>query len=77
MTATAQHPGFRTAASPVNPTDVYVDGEKLYGVKAWVYRVWVDGTVYDEFTSRTPLTWAQESDVASMYRDALTIPAAA
>lgn len=70
-------PQLATPAHPVNPTDVYVDGEKLYGVRAWVYRVWVDGSVYDEFTSRAPLTCAQQDDVAGMYRDALTIPAAA
>jgi hypothetical protein len=66
-----------TPAAPVNPTDVYVDGEKLYGVRAWAYRVWVDGSVYDEFTSTRPLTGRDMMDVASMYRDGLTLPHAA
>lgn len=62
---------------PLNPTDVYVDGEKLYGVRAWAYRVWVDGSLYDEFTSRTPISGRDMMDVAAMYRDGLTIPATA
>jgi hypothetical protein len=38
------------------------------------YQVWVDGQVYDTFQARfgPPLTWAQQFDVASYYREALS-----
>lgn len=39
-----------------------------------VYQVWVNGEVYDYFIARfgPPLTWSQQWDVASGYREALT-----
>ena len=76
-TMTATRPTPVAPAAPVDPTDVYVDGEKLYGVKAWAYRVWVDGTLYDEFTSTSALTGQDMMHVADLYRDGLTLPAAA
>lgn len=49
--------------------DVYVTEAHPY------YQVWVDGQIYDEMTMRkvdVPLTWSQQWDVASGYREALT-----
>ena len=39
------------------------------------YQVWVDGKIYDEMTMEPghhPLTWSQQWDVASGYREALS-----
>lgn len=37
-----------------------------------MYDVVVDGRVYDQFTSRRRLSWAEERDVVSGYREALS-----
>lgn len=50
--------------------DVYVTGDKVFG--EWLYRVMVDGKVYDSFFSPTPLTNSDMIDVATSYREGLT-----
>ena len=47
--------------------DVYVTESHPF------YQVWVDGVVFDSFTSKfgPPLTWSQQWDVAAGYREAL------
>jgi hypothetical protein len=39
-----------------------------------VYQVWVNGEVYETFVMRhgAPLTWSQQWDVASGYKEGLT-----
>lgn len=54
-----------------NIPDVYVTGEKPYGTDVSVYRVLVDGKVYDEMTSKTILTRAEMFDIAAGYQEAL------
>lgn len=53
--------------------DVYVSEEKMYGMGFYVYTVMVDGKPYDQFDSKTSITWSQQWDVAAGYRDALTL----
>lgn len=59
--------------------DIYVTEDALHGTGLWHYQVWVNGTVYDSFTSRTrPLTWAEQADVAAGYGEGLAgLPVAA
>lgn len=56
------------------PPNVYVEEIDLGPVL--LYRVMVDYQLYDEFSCQKKfmgsLTWAQQKDVASYYREALT-----
>jgi len=52
--------------------DIYLDEIKLYP-RRYLYRVFVDGQVYDSFNwTGYPLTWSQQFDVASYYREGLS-----
>ena len=55
-----------------NPVDVELRETNLFG--QYLYRLYVDGEKYDQFFSRTPLSWSDQNDVASYYREALTTP---
>lgn len=35
------------------------------------YQIWVDGKVEYTFFAKPPLTWSQESDTVTTYREAL------
>lgn len=50
---------------------VWVSETNIYG--EWLYFVHVDGCIgpYDKFSSKTPLTWAQQREVAEMYQEAI------
>lgn len=49
--------------------DIYIDEANLFG--DWLYRIYVDGTKYDEFFSKTRLTWSEQNDVVDGYREGL------
>lgn len=50
--------------------DVWVS--VVSGGGPWVYVVMVDGKPYDEMTSTRALTWSEQADIASGYREALS-----
>lgn len=49
---------------------VRVSETDLFGM--YLYKVFVDEETYDWFFSDTPLTWAQQDDVAEYYKEGLT-----
>ena len=48
--------------------DVYVTETILGG--QWLYQVWVDGKVFKHFYSDSALTWSQQDEVATGFREA-------
>lgn len=55
--------------STSEPFDVYVADNSYGGFNHYI--VMVNGEKYDEFVSTDTLTWAEQYDVASGYREAL------
>lgn len=53
------------------PIDVYLDEVYVYGGQGY-YRVVVDGKNYNDFVCRPPLTFSQQIDVQTYYRESLT-----
>ena len=51
--------------------DIYVSEAGGSGI--WIYQVWVDGEIYDQFTTSRSLTWSQQNDIAKGYREALDV----
>lgn len=49
--------------------DVTVTATNLFG--QWLYRVWVDGVLYDKMFSNKRITDSQMYDVAQGYREGL------
>lgn len=50
--------------------DLYINYYKGYG--EWIYQVWVDGSLYDQFSTPNWLTNAEVDDVRRGYLEGLT-----
>lgn len=53
------------------PTDVYLEGGMVYAGQGY-YILWVDGEKYNDFLCSPPLTFSEQIDVQTLYREALT-----
>jgi hypothetical protein len=51
--------------------NIYITEDNLFG--EWLYRIMLDGQKYDQFFSKSRLTWSEQIDVVEGYQEGLDV----